>query len=65
MADSLTKALPRPALERQRDHNMGVIPIEYEVHSKLFRDNADKFKQKETLSEGYFVHFSLLLRHKF
>ena len=59
MADGLTKALPRPAMERQRDHNLGVQPVEYQVHDKIFRDNAHKFETKSELPGGYLVHFAM------
>ena len=59
MADGLTKALPRPAMERQRDHNMGIKTVQYKVHDKIFRDNAHKFENKQHLPAGYVVHFTM------
>ena len=55
----LTKALPRPAMERQRDHNMGIKTVQYKVHDKIFRDNAHKFENKQHLPAGYVVHFTM------
>ena len=63
MADGLTKALPRPALERQRDHNNGNKTVEYPIHDKIFRENAEKFNTKEPAPLGSYVHYALI-RHR-
>ena len=65
MADSFTKPLPRPALEAQRDHNMGIKPLNYTVHDKIFRDNADKFAAKTTLAVNYFAHYTMIRTKSF
>ena len=62
MADSFTKALPRPAFELQRNHNMGIRPHSYAVHDKIFRDNAAKFESKSSLRDGYYVHYCMMRR---
>ena len=43
MSDTATKPLPRPAFERQRDHNMGITKASFKVHTEIFRENAHKF----------------------
>ena len=43
MSDTATKPLPRPAFERQRDHNMGIVKAKFKVHTEIFRENAHKF----------------------
>jgi hypothetical protein len=60
MADSFTKPLPRPALEAQRDHNMGIKPLTYTIHDKIFRDNADKFATKQPLAVNYLAHYTMI-----
>jgi transposase InsO family protein len=53
MSDTATKPLPRPAFEKQRDHNMGIARVKFKVHTEIYRENAHKFpdaKAKATLS---------------
>jgi len=39
MSDTATKPLPRPAFERQRGHNMGIVKAKFKVHTEIFREN--------------------------
>jgi len=43
MSDTATKPLPRPAFEKQRNHNMGIARASFKVHTEIYRENAHKF----------------------